>query len=492
MAAKPNVSYSFVMRLEIPQKVGMLSKAMRAISGAGGDLAGIDIVQATNHIMVRDITISATDEFHADAIIQKVQEVTELKIISVNDRTFMMHQGGKISVNGKFPITTRDQLSMAYTPGVGRVCLAIAEDKSKVFTLTVKGNLVAIVTDGSAVLGLGNIGPEAAMPVMEGKAMLFKEFGGVDAVPICLATQDTEQIIQTVKNLAPSFGGINLEDISAPRCFEIEERLIEELDIPVMHDDQHGTAVVVLAALLNALKFTGKPIDQIKLVVVGLGAAGTACAKIIAVAGCRNIVGVDLEGAIYRDKPGKLTSSMQWFAEHTNPNQERGSLSEVIQGADVFLGVSGPGVLKPEYLSKMNSRAIVFALANPTPEIMPEDAVPYVEVIATGRSDYPNQINNLLSFPGIFRGALDCHARRINDTMKVAAARAIQEIVSDEELSSEYIIPSVFDKRVGPAVAKAVIEAAHESGVARDIISSIPTRKIITLPKDTKAAGFVD
>lgn len=483
MAATPNVSNSFVLRLEIPKKVGMLAQAMQAISQAGGDVDAIDIVKATPQTMTRDITVSATDEEHARLIIQRVNEVPNLRLVNVSDRTFLMHQGGKISVNGKFAITNRDQLSMAYTPGVARVCLAIAEDKNKVFSLTAKANLVAIVTDGSAVLGLGNIGPEAAMPVMEGKAMLFKEFGDVNAVPICLATQDTGQIIQTVKNLAPAFGGINLEDIAAPRCFEIEERLSEELDIPVMHDDQHGTAVVVLAALLNALKLTGRSIETLKVVVVGLGAAGTASARMIAAAGCRNIVGVDKEGAIYRGKPGQLTASMQWFAENTNPDQEKGDLADVIEGADVFLGVSGPGVLKVEYLKKMRPKPIVFALANPAPEIMPEEAHPYVEVIATGRSDYPNQINNVLSFPGIFRGALDSRASRINEAMKLAAARAIQGIVSDDELSADYIIPSVFERRVGPAVSRAVIAAAVESGVARTTENFLATSKIITLPR---------
>jgi malate dehydrogenase (oxaloacetate-decarboxylating) len=467
MNTVPNPSYSFTLRLEIENKVGMLAKVMAAIGNAGGDIGAVDIAQTSRDTIVRDITVATGDEAHAAYIVDKVKEVPGIRVVNVSDRTFLMHLGGKISVNGKFPIKTRDQLSQAYTPGVARICNAIAEDKNKAFTLTMKSNTVAIVTDGSAVLGLGNIGPEAALPVMEGKAMLFKEFAGVDGIPICLATQDTEKIVEIVKALAPGFGGINLEDISAPRCFEIERRLIDELDIPVMHDDQHGTAVVVLAALLNALKLTGKKIEDIKLVVVGLGAAGTACAKIIAASGCRNIVGVDLHGAVYRGMPGHLTPGMLWFAEHTNPNLEKGSLAEVIRGADVFLGLSGPGVLKEEYLQSMNAEPIVFALANPTPEIMPEVAAPYVSVMATGRSDYPNQINNVLSFPGIFRGALECRARRINEEMKIAAARAIQNIISPEELIPDYIIPSVFDSRTAPAVAKAVTEAAYATGVAR-------------------------
>lgn len=492
MTKTPNISYSFVMRLEIPHQVGMLSKAMQAISEAGGDLEAIDIIQSTIQTMTRDITVSATDEEHASQIIHRVNQIAELRLVSVSDRTFLMHRGGKIAVNSKFPLKTRDELSMAYTPGVGRVCMAIAEDKSKVFNYTIKGNMIAVVSDGSAVLGLGNIGPEAAMPVMEGKAMLFKEFGGVDAFPICLSTQDSEQIIQTVKNLAPTFGGINLEDISAPRCFDIEERLIEELEIPVMHDDQHGTAVVALAALLNALKVTGRRIDEIKVVVSGVGAAGVACSKILMAAGVQHIVGLDREGAIYQGRAGLSSNrAKEWYANHTNFEGERGSLDQVIRGANLFVGVSGPGRLKVEDLKKMAPRPIVFALANPVPEIMPEDAAPYVAVMATGRSDYPNQINNVLCFPGIFRGALDCHARRINDQMKLAAAKAIQSIVSENELNEDYIIPSVFDKRVVGAVVKAVIEAAHETGVARSIVNNDTSHKIITLPQEEMAAGFV-
>lgn len=492
MTKTPNISYSFVMRLEIPHQVGMLSKAMQAISEAGGDLEAIDIIQSTIQTMTRDITVSATDEDHASQIIHRVNQIAELRLVSVSDRTFLMHRGGKIAVNSKFPLKTRDELSMAYTPGVGRVCMAIAEDKSKVFNYTIKGNMIAVVSDGSAVLGLGNIGPEAAMPVMEGKAMLFKEFGGVDAFPICLSTQDPEQIIQTVKNLAPTFGGINLEDISAPRCFDIEERLIEELEIPVMHDDQHGTAVVALAALLNALKVTGRRIDEIKVVVSGVGAAGVACSKILMAAGVQHIVGLDREGAIYQGRAGLSSNrAKEWYANHTNFEGERGSLDQVIRGANLFVGVSGPGRLKVEDLKKMAPRPIVFALANPVPEIMPEDAAPYVAVMATGRSDYPNQINNVLCFPGIFRGALDCHARRINDQMKLAAAKAIQSIVSENELNEDYIIPSVFDKRVVGAVVKAVIEAAHETGVARSIVNNDTSHKIITLPQEEMAAGFV-
>jgi malate dehydrogenase (oxaloacetate-decarboxylating) len=467
MNTVPNASYSFTLRLEIPNHVGMLARVTAAISEAGGDLGAIDIVQASRDLIVRDITVAAGDENHSEYVVSKVREISEVRVINVSDRTFLLHLGGKISVNSKIPLKTRDQLSMAYTPGVARVCNAIAADKNKVFSLTMKSNMVAIVTDGTAVLGLGDIGPEAALPVMEGKAMLFKEFGQVDAFPICLATKDTEEIIQTVKNIAVGFGGINLEDISAPRCFEIEERLIKELDIPVMHDDQHGTAVVVLAALLNALKVTGKKINEIKVVVSGVGAAGLACSKILMASGVQNIIGCDRQGAIYKGRVEGMNFAKEWYAENTNPERQKGPLSEVIKGADVFLGLSGPGTMTVEDLKSMGHDPIVFALANPTPEILPEEAAPYVRVMATGRSDYPNQINNVLCFPGIFRGALDCRATTINDAMKLAAARAIQNIISDEEVVPDYIIPSVFDKRVAIAVAKAVIDAAYETGVAR-------------------------
>ncbi len=467
MNITPNASYSFTLRLEIPNKVGMLSHVMNAISEAGGDLGAIDIVQATRDTMTRDVTVAAGDEAHSQYIVDQIKQVPDVQVINISDRTFLLHLGGKISVQSKIPLKTRDQLSMAYTPGVARVCNAIAADKTKAYTLTIKGNTVAIVSDGTAVLGLGNIGPEAAMPVMEGKAMLFKEFGQVDAFPICLNTQDTEEIIMIVKALAPTFGGINLEDIAAPRCFEIEERLVAELDIPVMHDDQHGTAIVVLAALLNALKVTGKKINEIKVVVEGIGAAGIACSKIMMAAGVEHIVGIDRAGAVYRGRFEHMNPVKQWYAEHTNQEREHGSLLEVIHGADVYLGLSGPGAMSVEALKRMAPDAIVFALANPTPEIMPEEAAPYVRVMATGRSDYPNQINNVLCFPGIFRGALDCRATTINDAMKLAAARAIQSIITDEEVSADYIIPSVFDKRVVTAVAKAVADAAYATGVAQ-------------------------
>jgi len=388
-------------------------------------------------------------------------------LLQVSDPTFLMHLGGKIEVVPKVPLKTRADLSMAYTPGVARICEAIAKDPEKVFTLTIKKNTVAIVTDGTAVLGLGDIGPAAALPVMEGKAMLFKEFAGVDAFPICLNTKDPDEIVRTVKAISVAFGGINLEDISAPRCFQIEERLKEELDIPVMHDDQHGTAVVVLAALINALKIVGKQMSDIKVVVNGVGAAGVACTKIIMAAGVKNIVGCDQVGALYRGRKEHMNWVKDWYAQNTNPNEEQGTVHEVIKGADVFLGLSVPGVIDEEDVKQMAEKPIVFAMANPVPEIMPEDAAPYVAVMATGRSDYPNQINNVLSFPGIFRGALACRAARINEEMKLAAATAIAGIISDSELHPEYIVPSVFDKRVAEAVAREVEAAAHKTGVAR-------------------------
>jgi malate dehydrogenase (oxaloacetate-decarboxylating) len=378
-----------------------------------------------------------------------------------------MHLGGKIEVVSKVPLKTRADLSMAYTPGVARICEAIQQEPEKAFTLTIKKNTVAIVTDGTAVLGLGDIGPAAAMPVMEGKAMLFKEFAGVDAFPICLNTKDPDEIVRTVKAISTAFGGINLEDISAPRCFQIEERLREELDIPVFHDDQHGTAVVVLAALINALKLVGKQMSDVKVIVNGVGAAGVACTKIIMAAGVRNIIGCDQTGALYRGRRENMNWMKDWYAQNTNSGCEQGTVHEVIKGADVFFGLSVPGVIDAEDVKAMAEKPIVFAMANPVPEIMPEDAAPYVAVMATGRSDYPNQINNVLSFPGIFKGALACRAARINEEMKLAAANAIAGIISDTELHPEYIVPSVFDKRVAEAVAREVEAAAYKTGVAR-------------------------
>lgn len=471
----PNASYSLTLRVKIHNKPGKLGEITTAIGRAGGDIEGIDIVSVGKDFLIRDITVNAASETHDKEIIDSLKYVDGIEIINVSDRTFLMHLGGKIEVVSKIPLKTRSDLSMAYTPGVARVCEAIHRDPEKVFNLTIKKNTVAVVSDGTAVLGLGDIGPAAAMPVMEGKAQLFKEFGGVDAFPICLSTKDPHEIVQTIKNIAVAFGGINLEDISAPRCFEIEERLKEELDIPVFHDDQHGTAVVVLAALINALKIVGKRMEDVKVVVNGVGAAGVACTKIVMAAGVKNIVGCDQAGALYEGRTEKMNWVKDWYSRNTNPNREKGDVHDVIKGADVFFGLSAPGVITPDDLKNMNANPIVFAMANPVPEIMPEEAEGLVAVMATGRSDYPNQINNVLCFPGIFRGALNCRASRINEAMKLAAANAIAEIIGPDELHPDYIIPSVFDRRVGEAVAAKVEDAAHESGVARRTRSSSET-----------------
>jgi malate dehydrogenase (oxaloacetate-decarboxylating) len=467
MERSPSDSYSLTLRVRLLTRAGTLGEVATAIGKAGGDIGAIDIVSVGRDYVIRDITVNTVSSEHEDTIVAAVEAIDGIEVEHVSDRTFLMHIGGKIEVVSKLPLKTRADLSMAYTPGVARVCEAIHKDPEKVFKLTIKKNTVAVVTDGTAVLGLGDIGPAAAMPVMEGKAMLFKEFAGVNAFPICLSTKDPDEIVRTVKLISTAFGGINLEDISAPRCFEIEDRLKEELDIPVFHDDQHGTAVVVLAALINALKIVGKEMTELKVVVNGVGAAGVACSKIVMAAGVRNIIGCDQNGALYRGRKEHMNPIKEWYAEHTNPNEEQGTLHEVIKGADVFLGLSVPGVLDIEDLKQMAAQPIVFAMANPTPEIIPEDAAPYVAVMATGRSDYPNQINNVLCFPGIFRGALACRASRINEEMKLAAAHAIAAIISDNELQPEYIVPSVFDKRVAEAVAHAVEEAAYQTRVAR-------------------------
>ncbi len=466
--AKPSASYSLTVRLKIRNIPGTLGRVTSIIGNLGGDIGAIDIAGVGKSHIIRDITVNVRDQEHGDVIIQELRKMDVLEVVHVSDRTFLMHLGGKIRINSKVPLKTRDDLSMAYTPGVARVCMAIHDDPESVYNLTIKGNTVAIVSDGTAVLGLGDIGPEAAMPVMEGKAMLFKEFGKIDGFPICLATKDTEEIIKTVKHIAPAFGGINLEDISAPRCFEIEERLKQELNIPVFHDDQHGTAVVVLAALLNAVKLVKKEIKNLKVVVTGVGAAGVACSKIIMAAGGRNIIGFDRTGAIHKGRTEGMNYMKQWFAEHTNPTGFKGTLPEALEGANLYMGLSGPGTIEAKDLAKMNRDAIVFAMANPTPEVMPEEAAPYVRIMATGRSDYPNQINNVLCFPGMFRGALDCHATDINEEMKLAAAHAIANVIPEEDLSEDYIIPAVFNTAVAEAVAREVKKAAIRTGVGRE------------------------
>ncbi|MBX9668266.1 MAG: NAD-dependent malic enzyme [Candidatus Obscuribacterales bacterium] len=464
---RPSASYSMTLRIKIPNEPGSLGAVTSLIGKVGADIGAVDIAGFEGNFIIRDITVKVRDSDHGDALVQEIKTLNRFEVLHVSDRTFLMHLGGKIRVTNKVPLQTRDDLSMAYTPGVARVCMAIHDEPENVYKLTIKRNTVAVVTDGSAVLGLGNIGPEAALPVMEGKAMLFKEFGRVDAFPICLATQDTEEIITAVKAIAPVFGGINLEDIAAPRCFEVEDRLKRELDIPVFHDDQHGTAVVVLAALINALKIVKKKMEDIKVVVTGVGAAGVSCSKIILSAGVVNIIGFDRTGAIYKGRKDHMNFMKDWFAEHTNPQGFKGSVSEALEGADLFLGLSGPGTIQAQDLKKMNRDPIVFAMANPTPEVMPEDAAPYVRIMATGRSDYPNQINNVLCFPGMFRGALDVRATDINEEMKLAAAHAIARVVQDNELNEDYIIPGVFNPQVADNVAKAVAEAAIKTGVAR-------------------------
>ena len=461
-----NASNSIIVRLKIDNKIGMLANVTQTISELHGIVGAIDLVQPEDGVLVRDISIYTHNQEHSDKIVSAIKIIQGVKFINFSDRTFLVHLGGKIGIWNRIPVKTRDDLSMAYTPGVARICMDIYDDPEDAYKLTIKGNTIAVVSDGTAVLGLGNIGPKAAMPVMEGKAMLFKEFADIDAWPICLDTTDTEEIIRTVKAIAPGFGGINLEDISAPRCFEIESRLREELEIPVFHDDQHGTAVVSTAALINALKFVDKKAEDIKVVVSGAGAAGTACSKMILQLGVKNLIGCDSKGAIHAER-NDLNSSKQWFVENTNPNNEAGTLKDVIVGADVFLGVSAPNVINKEDVKAMAKDPIVFAMSNPDPEISPDEALPFVAVMATGRSDYPNQINNVLCFPGIFRGALDCQASTINEEMKLATAHAIAGTVKESHLSADYIIPSVFDKTVAPKIAKAVQKAAIKTGVAR-------------------------
>lgn len=460
------VSTNVIVRLKLRNKLGVLASVVHRIAELGGNIGAIDLAKPLKDGVIRDFTIMTHTPEESKMIIKELKLLPNVEFLHYSDRTFLIHLGGKIEVTNRIPLKTRDDLSMAYTPGVARVCMAIHDNPEDAYHLTIKKNTVAVVSDGTAVLGLGDIGPEAAMPVMEGKAMLFKQFAQVDAFPICLDTKDTEEIIRTVKNLAPTFGGINLEDISAPRCFEIEDRLKNELNIPVFHDDQHGTAVVSTAALINALKLVNKKPEDLKVIVMGAGAAGTACAKMTQNLGVQNIIGCDRQGAIFRGREG-LNFAKQWFADHTNPDQEKGTLSEIIQGADIFLGVSSANVLSLDDIKKMNKDPIVFAMANPDPEINPDVAEPHVAVIATGRSDYANQINNVLCFPGIFRGALDCMATTINEEMKLAAAHAIANTIPEDVLNPQYIVPSVFDNHIAPNVAEAVIEAAFQTGVAQ-------------------------
>jgi malate dehydrogenase (oxaloacetate-decarboxylating) len=471
----PSVSpqFSVTVRVELDARQEPVGKLTAKIAECGGAIQGVDLVPGagTEGKRVREFTVDARDQAHWEEILRAIGSTRGARVLDYVDRTLAMHRGGKIELHNKYPLKTRDDLSMAYTPGVARVCQEIAADRTKAFDFTIKRNTVAVVSDGSAVLGLGDIGPEAAMPVMEGKAMLFKEFADIDAFPICLDTRDPDDIIQVVRLMAPTFGGINLEDISAPRCFYIEERLKEEVDIPVFHDDQHGTAVVTMAALFNALKIVGKDLAGLHVMVVGLGAAGIAVTKMMLASGVTHVIGCDRQGALSTEREdyqaGEMTEIKRWYSENSNPDKRHGAPADVIEGCDLFVGVSGPGIISAEALGAMNDDAIVFAMANPTPEVMPEDAEPYVRIMATGRSDYPNQINNVLAFPGIFRGALDAGAPRITEEMKLAAAHGIAGVIAEEDLSEDYIVPSVFDRDVAPAVAEVVVREAREAGIAR-------------------------
>ncbi len=470
MPGTPSAQYSLTLRVQIEHRPGMLGKVASAIGEAGGTIGAVDLVQVDGRHTVRDITVDTADPADWPRLTDAVEALPGAQVLDSIDRTLQMHIGGKIEVQNKTPVKTRDDLSMAYTPGVARVCEVIRDDPDRAFQYTIKRNTVAVVSDGTAVLGLGDIGARAAMPVMEGKAMLFKEFGGVDAFPICLDTRDPDAIVAAVQAISPGFGGVNLEDISAPRCFEIEDRLRASLDIPVFHDDQHGTAVVVLAALLNALKLTGRSIGDLRIVIVGLGAAGVAVARILMAAGARHIVGVDSRGALSVDRADYVDGTMhpvkRALAQDTNAERRSGPVVDVLEGADLLIGVSGARVVEASALARMAPDPIVFAMANPTPEVSPEEAGPYVRIMATGRSDYANQINNVLAFPGIFRGVLDVRAPAITEEMKTAAARAIAAVVRDDELREDYIIPSVFNRDVAPAVAAAVAAEARVSGAA--------------------------
>ncbi|MFQ5480361.1 MAG: NAD-dependent malic enzyme [Thermodesulfobacteriota bacterium] len=474
MSTVASPGYGFTLRLRTVNQPGMVGLITSTIGHMGGDIGAIDITSAEKKNVTRDYTISARGVEHSRIIVDKIRKISGVEVLNVSDRTFLIHLGGKIKIENSVPLKTRDDLSMAYTPGVARVCEEIARDKSKVYNLTIKRNTVAIVTDGSAVLGLGDIGPEASLPVMEGKCMLFKKFGGVNAFPIALATKDVDEIVDTVERISPIFGGINLEDISSPRCFEVEEKLTKRLDIPVFHDDQHGTAVVVVAAVTNALKVIGKELAEIKIVICGLGAAGISCGQLLFASGARLIVGVDSKGILYKGREKGMNDVKSDFAGITNPGLEKGGLPEAMKGADIFIGVSGADIVSVGMLKSMNPDAILMALANPTPEIDPHLADPHVRIMATGRSDFPNQVNNVLCFPGFFKGLLACHASEVNMEMKLAAARAIAAVVGKDEVSEDYIIPGVFDERVAPRVAEAVIRAAVKTGVARRVPKKRP------------------
>ena len=463
----PGSGYQLLLRLRMRNQAGMHGKVATLLGEHNANILDIDIAEVNPDVIVRDFIILCEDEAQAQAIVRDVTQVEGVEVQHASDRTFQLHRRGKIRVENKVHIRTNAELAHVYTPGVGRVSMKIHEIPDAVWSLTIKPNAVAIVTDGTAVLGLGDIGPHAAMPVMEGKSMLFKAFADIDAWPICLDTKDPEKIIEITKAISPGFGGILLEDISAPRCFEIEDRLRAELDIPVFHDDQHGTAVVVLAALMNSLKIVQKRPEDLKVCVLGVGASGVACSKIMMNYGVKNVIGFDRQGAVFKGRAEHMNSMKDWFADHTNPEGFDGTIEEALRDADMFLGLSGPNLIKPEWISHMAKDAIVFALANPVPEIMPHEVEGLARVIATGRSDFPNQINNVLCFPGLFRGALDSGALDITEEMKIVAARAISEAIPTAQLSEEYILPSVFNEDVATRVAEAVAAEAVRSGNIR-------------------------
>ena len=449
--------YGITIRVEGEPSSNPVAEITSIVTNQGAAITALDVVESLHDKVVVDVTCDTMNSEHAERISAAIEKYSALKVRKVSDRTFLLHLGGKLEVQSKVPLKTRDDLSRAYTPGVARICTAIANDKSDARRLTIKRNTVAVVTDGSAVLGLGNIGPEAALPVMEGKAALFKRFADVDAWPVCLDTQDVDEIVRTVQLIAPVYGGINLEDISAPRCFEIERRLRDLLDIPVFHDDQHGTAIVVLAALINSLKLVNKKIENCKIIINGVGAAGTAIAHLLVLSGAKNIIGFDRKGVITKSRESN-DQMRQWFMDNCNPNQFNGSLSEAMEGTDIFIGVSAPNVISENDIKSMANDSIVFALANPDPEIEPAIARKYARVVATGRSDQPNQINNVLAFPGIFRGLLDSGVNKITDQMLLSAAKAISGCVAPNQLNTSYIIPSVFDPQVSRAVANAILD----------------------------------
>jgi malate dehydrogenase (oxaloacetate-decarboxylating) len=464
-ASHTTPAFSVRVLARLSHAPGTLGRLATAIGEAGGNITKFAGFEVTGSAITREFVVDAGSEDHVASIIAAVQGVEGVDLLEADDVTMHMHVGGKLEVVGRFPLHDRDDLSVAYTPGVARVCSAIAEDERKGWEYTIRGGTVAVVSDGSAVLGLGDIGPLASLPVMEGKAMLFKEFGGVDAFPIVLDTNSAEEIIETVKRIAPTFGGVNLEDIAAPACFEVEERLREELDIPIFHDDQHGTAIIVLAALQNACKLTGRQMKDLSVAIAGAGAAGVAIAKILYHAGVREMVVTDSRGAVHKGRE-KLDGGKGWLAEFTNPGGLTGELSEVLKGRDVFIGVSRPNIVTREDVLGMAADPLIFALSNPDPEIMPDQVLDIAGIVATGRSDFPNQINNVLAFPGIFRGALDAGATTITENMKLAAADAIAEKVGDE-LSPEHIVPPALDRSVAPAVAAAVAKQALRDGVCR-------------------------